>query len=228
VTFQIENKVKLFVEQKYYQNGRAPSASEIQQHFKWTKEELFERLEGILSYQKENYLLDPVHDLLEPKQFILAQMLLNTADRRSLRVKLKEVGVTPVEYDRWKVNPVFANYFRTQVNRRFRNGDTTADLELVKLLEDGDLNGIKYYNEITGRYRTAESLNVAQVLALVMDILVTLVSPDILKSVANQLEEKILRGALAIEVGSEVLETSPVGENVVPSGSNMTLELIRD
>ena len=203
---EITKEIKLYIEQSFFSTGRPPSATEIQTHFNWSKDQLFSRLEAINKYQTENNLHQPISSLLPAEQFQLVQMLLNTADRRSVRMKLKQCGITPSEYDKMRNTPVFQNFFRTQVERRFKNAGATADLELLKILEDGDLRGIQYYNEITGRYRTTESLNVQQVLALVMEILVTLVTPDILKKIANELEEKIVRGALQIDQGNGVIE----------------------
>jgi hypothetical protein len=162
---EVEKMVKAWCEQKYFETGKVPTTSAIIEAWDTS----FPVVHNLLPQMKP-YLqtLKQSTDHMEPKAFILAQMLLSTGDRRSLRTKLKSIGVTMVEYERIRRNPKFLEYMRKESQRRFGETDVTADLELIKNVEDGDLNAIKYYNELIGRAPSQESVNVAKVLATVM------------------------------------------------------------
>ena len=187
-------ELKIQVEQFFFQEGRTPLNKELEQ----LDPEFLQKLPELNAWIRESGLRQ-ASNLLEPKQFIVAQMLLNTADRRSLRTKLKEANVTVAQFDRWRRTGVFTSYLRKEVQRRFKDADVSADLELVKLIEDGDLNSIKYYNEMTGRYQSPEEVNIQKVLATIMEILVQYVGSDVLVKVARELETKVL--SRSIEVG---------------------------
>lgn len=203
----LPREIKIFLEQGFFSNSRVPSLTEIQQQFNIPRNEFLELIPLINQYVKENNLSDTQGSLLTPEQFRLAQQLLNPSDRRSLRTKLKECGVDMITYNRWRQQPAFQNYYRNQVRMRFKDADVTADLELVKLLEDGDLKAITYYNEMTGRHQTNDVVNLTRVLAMVMEVLVQFVTPDNLRKVAAALEER-LEGVLDIPE-SGFRETSP-------------------
>lgn len=190
------NRIKLFNEQVFYKTGHLPTNSEIEEMF--SRElasldlEYFEILPEIVKWTQQTGLLEQdFNGFLEPKQFLMAQMFLNTADRRSLRQKLKEADVPVGTWNNWRKSPVFNNYIRKEAQRKFGDADISADLELVKHVEDGNLEGIKYYNQMSGRYTSPEAVNVARVLALMMEILVQYVTPDVLSKVAKELEMKI-------------------------------------
>lgn len=184
-------EIKVFLEQRFFSTGQSPSVVEVQKHFSLTPQEVLPLVPLIRDYQEKNYLLNSSNEILDPLQFKVAQMLLNPSDRRSLRTKLKECGVTMKTYDAWRASPAFQKYFRDQIRKRFREADTTADLELMRLLEDGDLKAIQYYNEMTGRTQSNDQINLTRVLAMVMEILVQYVSSDNLRKIATELEQRV-------------------------------------
>jgi len=190
------NQIKLYNEQVFYRTGRLPINSEVQETFSrelaLNNLDYYDVLPHIIKWLKDTGLLEQdLNQLLEPKQFLVAQAFLNTADRRSIRQKLKELGVTVKEFDNWRRSPNFMAYLEKEAKRRFGDAHIYADLELTKHIEDGNLEGIKYYHQLTGRYSSPEAVNVAKVLATMMEILVQYVSADVLSKVAKELESRI-------------------------------------
>jgi len=214
-TLEFSREMKVFLEQRFFSTGKAPSTNEIQTQFELTREEILILLPQINTYKKNNYLDRDTATLLTPEQFVLAQMLLNPSDRRSIRAKLKEANVTMVQYDRWRKDAAFQNYFRQQAQSRFKDADVVADVELVKLLEDGDLKAITYYNEITGRHQTSDQVNLTRVLAMVMEVLVQFVTADVLRNIAAGLEER-LSGVLDVQEVTRDTSLPPVGSEIIP------------
>lgn len=193
---KLTNRIKLYHEQVFYKTGHLPTNADVQETFSQELASLdleyYEILPQILAWTQDTGLLEQdFNGFLEPKQFLVAQMFLNTSDRRSIRQKLKEANVPVGTWNNWRKSPVFMNYLRKEATRKFGDADVSADLELIKHVEDGNLDGIKYYNQMSGRYTTPEAVNVARVLALMMEILVQYVTPDVLSKVAKELEVKI-------------------------------------
>lgn len=193
---KLVNRIKLYNEQVFYKTAHLPTNEEIQETFSQELASLdleyYDLLPTIVKWTQDTGLLEQdFNGFLEPKQFLAAQMFLNTSDRRSIRQKLKELGITTSTWNNWRRSPVFMNYLRKEAQKRFGDADVSADLELVKHVEDGNLEGIKYFNQMTGRFTSPEAVNVARVLALMMEILVSYVTPDVLAKVAKELELKI-------------------------------------
>ena len=146
---KLTNRIKLHHEQIFYKTGHLPRNSDVQETF--SRElasldlEYYELLPQITQWLKKNGLLEQdQHGLLDPKQFLVAQMFLDTMDRRSIRQKLKAADVTVTEFNNWRRSPSFMNFLRSEAQRRFADADISADLELVKNVEDGNLDAIKY------------------------------------------------------------------------------------
>jgi|SRR5215831_6436329 len=213
-----DQEVILWAEAFFFQRGRSPTHDELE-----AQGAELTQLIAVVKHFQNTGLTEAEESLLSPKQYLVARMLLNTSDRRSLRVKLKEASVSVKEFDDWKNSPRFVNFLRTQVASRFRDADITADLELIKNLEDGDLKSIMYYNQMTGRAASPETLNVQKVLATMMEILVKYVTADVLSKVAKELEDR-LASSLAERFSVEVQESTPVRKrfalNVKTSGES--------
>lgn len=127
---------------------------------------------------------------LTPEQILAANLVMSLHDRRSLNQKLKLVNVTPQEYDAWLRDPTFVEYIRKETDRRFELLDLDAKTAIAKNIQDGDLNSIKYYMEITGRYRPSEEVtfNFMLLVSRMMEILARHLSPDVLEAVAVEME----------------------------------------
>jgi hypothetical protein len=198
---KLTNRIKLYHEQVFYKTGHLPINADVEEMF--SRElaslniEYYELLPAIVKWTQDSGLLEQdFNGYLEPQQFLIAQMFLNTSDRRSIRQKLKEANVSVSTWNNWNKQPTFRNYIRKEATRRFGDADISADLELVKHVEDGNLEGIKYYNQMSGRYSTPEAVNVSRVLALMMEILVQYVTADVLTKIAKELELKIYSSLL--------------------------------
>lgn len=138
-------------------------------------------------------MFSDLEETLKPQQIAIINLLLNPADRRSQTAKLQALGINPSTFYGWKRQKVFQEALRTQGERLF--GDTQAEvhLALTKQAIAGDMNAIKYYNEMSGRYnprQTDEKLNVQMViLRLYETIQKHIQDPDVLTAIANDFSE---------------------------------------
>lgn len=129
------------------------------------------------------------------EQLMVANMLMNVMDKRSLREKLKAaegLNVTPAQVGAWMRQPAFQAHLRTRSTSLFGDADTSANLALVKAIDAGDLKAVQLYFEMTGRYtpRSQVDVNVHAILARVIEIVsIHVRDPAILQSIAEDFDK---------------------------------------
>lgn len=89
---------------------------------------------------------------LTPIQLIVANTMLDLADTRSVKKKLQDLGVNTATYQMWLRDADFSNYMKERAEGLIGDVQHEAHLSLIDKIQAGDLNAIKYYNEMTGRY----------------------------------------------------------------------------
>ena len=191
-------QVLAFIEQNYYETGLLPTKEKTAEHFNISLRNLagiFRRTDFINAFRARglpDYKTVKQNDkgLLTPMQLAVANILLNTHDRNTLRKKLTTLGVTTTQFQAWQKQSAFQDYLRRESIARFGNADVDARLGLVKLVQDSDLNAIKYYMEVSGIYSPASTqvFDLQRILAQVLELLVKYLAPAELLAVAEQLE----------------------------------------
>lgn len=128
---------------------------------------------------------------LEPLQLAALTAFLNLHDKRSLTAKLKELGLTTKNWQVWLKQPNFQEFLSLELSRRFDLIDFDARVSLATLVQNGDLNGIKFYYELTGKYRpnSETAYNLGAVLSSLMEILARYLTAEILQRVADEFEQ---------------------------------------
>jgi hypothetical protein len=150
----------------------------------------------------------PYNELLTPDGYPVgfvnaANLILDHSDRRSKPAKLKSIGLTTRQWNMWLKLPKCREYVEKEVNDVFTLiSPVEAKQSLARAVEQGDLNAVKYFHELTGVYRPGQEslVNLAAVLAAVMEILVKYVEPSIFPQVAQELDQVI--EATGKELGS--------------------------
>jgi len=157
--------------------------------------------------------------LLTIQQLDLANVLLNFADKRSLREKLNSLGITVQQYNAWMRKPAFRDYIAKRAEETFKGADSEAYNALVELVRDGDIKAIQLFFEMRGIYNPrvqVDVVNVQGVLVQVVEIISKHVKdPQILQAIATDFE--------ALGIGKEqskvadpiVLPTRPELERVI-------------
>jgi len=132
-----------------------------------------------------------------PVDFSKAQLaailtMVDPLDRRTAASKLKLLGLTTQQWNAWMREEKFKNYVHELSAKNFVDGIHMAQTGLAKKLEDGDVNAIKYYYEVTGRFQGSDSGNV-QNLRLIITKLVEVLQrrikdPDLLREIGQDFE----------------------------------------
>lgn len=128
--------------------------------------------------------------VLTPEQLASANLMLDLRDNRSQRNKLKDLGVPTQKWEAWLRDPAFQSYLQQRAENLLGDNLHESHLALVDRVRSGDVNAIKYYNEITGRYIPASTakVDVNAVLMRVLEIIQKYVrDPEVLSGMAEEL-----------------------------------------
>lgn len=89
---------------------------------------------------------------LTAEQMYCIQVLTNPTDRRDVKKKLAACGVTYLQYRGWMQQPAFANYMHKITEGMLTDHLPDMLTVLTNKAMNGDLNAIKYVNELSGRH----------------------------------------------------------------------------
>lgn len=109
----------------------------------------------------------------DAKMHYALQVILQPLGRDTLAQRLKKAGITQAEYKAYMANPEFARLVKELSEKIIGDSQHLAHEALIKGLEKADLNAVRYYNELTGRYNPAREqvLEVSAVLRQVIEII---------------------------------------------------------
>jgi len=91
--------------------------------------------------------------ILTEQQLTVANVMLDILDKRSRLKKLTELGVSTAEYNGWLRDPVYRSYCLARAEELLDSNQHVAHMSLIDRVQQGDLGAIKYFNQMTGRYR---------------------------------------------------------------------------
>lgn len=85
------------------------------------------------------------------EQIALITILSNTTSRETIRGRLKRAGVTYPTYTAWRRQRPFAEALAAATGAAMTDAIENTDVQLAVMAQNGDLNAIKYFNELMGR-----------------------------------------------------------------------------
>ena len=131
---------------------------------------------------------------LDPNFVVAVSLLCDTLDKRAKPVKLKAAGLTTKAWLALLNDKKNQEYWAERVRKTFGQAEETAKTSLVRNVEAGDLQSIKYYHEFSGLFKPNEEtqLNLLKIVAYFMEILVKHVPTNVVEAVAGEFESKLL------------------------------------
>lgn len=111
--------------------------------------------------------------VLTEEQLVAANVMLDLTDNRSRKKKLMDLGIPTQKWEGWLRDPVFQSYIRTRSENLLGDNIHESHLALIDRVKSGDINAIKYFNEITGRYvpNATDKADVNAVLMMVLEVI---------------------------------------------------------
>jgi hypothetical protein len=120
------------------------------------------------------------------------------------RIKdLKPLGVSEATWTNWMNIPSYFEYAKKQVDKQLATiSDLNANMGLARLIQKDDLQAIKYYHELTGKFTpklSENNYNLQFMIITLLEILVKHVDPTVIDVIATELEDtpvgELLKGA---------------------------------
>lgn len=149
--------------------------------------------EGLPRFRDVN--VGGLHERLSERQQAALTILSNFNDRRPSIARLADFNppVTAEELSAWNDSPLWRDKLQTAVDVAFHNVNTSATMNLVKMVADEtpdnpavQLSAIKFYYEITGRAEAPETVNVKQALQAVIEaVQMHVKDPTVLKAISE-------------------------------------------
>lgn len=128
--------------------------------------------------------------VLTEEQLVAANVMLDLTDNRSRKKKLMDLGIPTQRWEGWLRDPVFQSYIRTRSENLLGDNIHESHLALIDRVKSGDINAIKYFNEITGRYvpNANDKADVNAVLMMVLEVIQRHVKdPTALSNIGDEL-----------------------------------------
>ena len=180
-----------------------PPLEEICKQFnfdrKFFQDEILEPLNSALKKKGWDKFSAPVvlgvgrKNQLDPFFVMAVELLIDPIDKRSRTTKLKAVGISSKRFNYLLEKDEYRKYWDKKVATVLSQTKNFGDLALARNVDNGDLQSIKYYNELTGRYRGNDEtvVNLMVLLGRMMEVLAKHVEPQILAVIADELDNVI-------------------------------------
>jgi len=129
---------------------------------------------------------------LTPIQLSAINVIMDFSDKRATKAKLNELGVSTAQYNAWLKNPQFQSYVRHRAESLLGDHTHSAHIALMQNVERGDLNSIKLYYEMIGRWsgKSAGEVNIEFLMIKILETLQRHVhDADTLMAIAADLGE---------------------------------------
>lgn len=199
-----QKRIANFCEQTFWSTGELPTSEAIAETLE-VDTNIVRRCWNNDLFRKElvvrgiDFDTDKSKGILSGKQLLVANMILNLTDKRSIRAKLKEAEVTEQQYNAWQRDANFAAYLRRRAEAIFNTSDHDAYLALVETVRGGDVPALKLFFEMRGIYSPKVDINVN----------VEFVLTRVVEIVAKYVKDPVVLDAIATEL--EVIDTLPPG-----------------
>jgi len=129
--------------------------------------------------------------------FVLAcQKICDQSSTKSFGARMKDLkplGISEATWTSWMNIPSYFEYAQKMVKKQLETvSEINAANSLSHLIQKEDLQAIKYYHELTGRFKPAQSennMNLQFMIITLLEILVKHVDASIIDTIATELED---------------------------------------
>lgn len=126
---------------------------------------------------------------LTARQMYVLQIITNPTDKRDLKAKLEGAGVPYTEYRGWCKQKAFADYLNRVSEGMLLDHQADFHNVVVKKALSGDLNAVRYANELNGRHdpNKQKVVELQGVVTQLLEIIMRNVKdPEVLKRISNE------------------------------------------
>jgi hypothetical protein len=199
-----------FIEEFWNKKGFFPPPLELRKRGVQNPSALLEKPVFIKAMESRGIIIsDGVAE--PPVDFSKAQLaaivtMTDYLDQRSATSKLKNLGLTSTQWNAWMKDTKFKEYVHELSAKNFVDGIHMAQLGLARKLETGDVNAIKYYYEVTGRFQGGDqnNQNIRLVITKLVEVLQRRIKdPELLAAIGRDFETILNGGTPAAQIPAE-------------------------
>lgn len=137
---------------------------------------------------------------LDDQQLAAITTITNFDDRRSRSAKLQDLGISSAKFAGWMRDPEFKEVLQKISNEVIQDSVHIANEGLLKAVDRGDTNAVKYWREVTGRASSQTELNLRLVLQRLVESIQRHVKDEaVLRSIQEDFS-RITAGEAAAEL----------------------------
>jgi hypothetical protein len=144
---------------------------------------------------------------LSEEQLAAANIYLNISDTRPLSQKLEELGISRIRFNGWMKGKAFSKYLTERAEELFEEGMPFAHRELLTKVMHGNLNAIRLFYEVSGRYTGVQSVEQQSIGLLIQRLLeaiqMEVSDPETIKRIGQRFQ------TLAANEASQVFTPQP-------------------
>lgn len=123
---------------------------------------------------------------LLPEQILLISILTDTSSKASIQTRLKRAGITWPVYNGWRRQKMFAQALQEAAGGVLTDAIENSDVQLAQLAQNGDLNAIKYLNEMVGRSpNDSKAVDAMQFAKVILDVVQRVVNESQAREIAT-------------------------------------------
>lgn len=125
---------------------------------------------------------------LMPEQIALISILTDTSTKTTIGTRLKRAGIPWAKYHAWRRQKLFAEALQEAAGGALRDAVENTDVQLAQLAQNGDLNAIKYFNEMLGRGpNDRKAVDAMQFAKIILDVVQRHVNQDQARAIAAEI-----------------------------------------
>lgn len=207
-THHLEEPSQLIKELVTYLNsamifeGKYPPLDEVKKRFPELEEinpqqlkKIFKDVNDILENKRDcpPYQINFVeHRILDPQFVAACNLILDSADKRSIAQKLKSVGLTTTKWKNMLRSKKYQDFYNELVDNMMEF-DTWQEsrVALARNVSQGDLSSIKYFHELTNKFSAKSEFDprvVTHMLMVVLEIVSKHVDGSTARLIADEIE----------------------------------------
>lgn len=141
--------------------------------------------------------VEPAPRSLSQQQTAAVLTIVNFNDKRTRNAKLRDLGISVSTWNGWLKNPTFNKFYMKMAEKQFGDALPIAQEALVKAMDNGKVEAIKFYLELMGKGPgSAESSgqNVRMVLQKLVEVLqLHIPDPELLNAIGMDFD-RVLKG----------------------------------
>ncbi|SRR6266498_119517 len=198
----LELKVVNWIEEWWLRRHQFPPVDQLKNLFpdfnldQSLKNEVF-----LASLDNRGIKLPSVDSVLTNEQLAGIALMANFRDGRSPTAKLRSIGVSWTKWHGWMRDKHFKEYLQDLCAVNFNDSLDVAQRGLLQSVEKGNVDAVKFYLEVTGRYtpQSTELANIKLILAKILEVIqIHVKDPNTLRAISADFE-KVLQGGTPAE-----------------------------